>query len=415
MPEPARNLLHAGLAGTLLVMAELGFRIVDADNHYYEPDDCFTRHMEQAHVDKAVNIRREGDGYGMVYIGDDRLKYFTATPSDVTGRPGALQAYFKAKSGKGDPLLSQGSMAAADLPESQDKTARLALMDEQGIEAALLFPSLAIGIEHELRDDVPALFANLRSFNRWLEEDWGLGTDGRSIGVPLLSLLDIDLCVAELDRLIEAGTRTVYLKPGPLPGRSPADPLHDPFWARCEEAGIPVLFHLGNSGLTEFYSALWGENPNPPSHRLTPFQRLTTFTDRTMTDTMAALVLHDLFGRFPNLTVASIEHGCDWVAPLLKKMDRAARMAGPKDWTFGAPTDRPSEIFKRHVKVNPFPEEKIAPIAGLIGIENVLGGSDWPHPEGTVTPADLADNMTDLTENELRSVLRDNTARLLNL
>lgn len=53
-------------------MAELGFRIIGADNRYYEPDDCFTRHMEQAHANKAVNIRREGNDYGMVYIGDDR-------------------------------------------------------------------------------------------------------------------------------------------------------------------------------------------------------------------------------------------------------------------------------------------------------------------------------------------------------
>ena len=160
---------------------------------------------------------------------------------------------------------------------------------------------------------------------------------------------------------------TVYLKPGPLPGRSPADPIHDPFWARCEEAGIPVLFHLGNSGLTEFYSALWGEKPNPPSHRLSPFQRLTSFTERTITDTLAALIFHNLFGRFPNLTVASIEHGADWVPNLLRKMDRAVKMTGPRDWLFGPIDGRPSEVFRRHVKVNPFPEERVQPLIDAIG------------------------------------------------
>ena len=404
-------------------MTELDFAIVDADNHYYEPDDCFTRHIEARFADRAVNIRRHEPGptdaetrpYGTVHIGDQRLKYFTATPSDATGRPGALQAYFKGSSGKGDALLAQGLISADDLPASCDRSLRLRLMDEQGVEAALLFPTLAVGVEHELRHDAPALFANLRSFNRWLEEDWGYGDDGRTIGVPLLSLLDIDLAVAELERVLAAGAKAVYLKPGPLPGRSPADPSHDPFWRRCEEAAVPVLFHLGNSGLTEFYSALWGEKPNPPSHRLSPFQRLTSFTERTITDTMAALIFHNLFGRFPELSIASIEHGADWVPGLLRKMDRAVRMTGPRDWLFGQLADRPSEIFRRHVKVNPFPEEKIPPLAAAIGIENVLGGSDWPHPEGTASPADLVDLMPELSADDRRAVLRENTATMIGL
>ena len=397
-------------------MTTLDFAIVDADNHYYEPDDCFTRHIESRFADQAVNIRRGDDNpHGTVHIGDDRLKYFTVTPSDATGQPGALQAYFKGSAGKGDALLSQGLISANDLPASRDRALRLQLMDEQGVEAALMFPTLAVGIEHELRHDAAALFANLRSFNRWLEEDWGYGENGRTIGVPLLSLLDIDLAVTELDRVLAAGAKTVYLKAGPLPGRSPADPLHDPFWARCEEASIPVLFHLGNPGLTEFYSALWGEKPNPPSHRLSPFQRLTSFTERTITDTLAAIIFHNLFGRFPNLKVASIEHGADWVPNLLRKMDRAVKMTGPRDWLFGPIDDRPSEVFRRHIKVNPFPEEKVQPLAAAIGIENVLGGSDWPHPEGTASPADLVDLMPELNSDELRAVLRDNTASFIGL
>ncbi|MDH3679652.1 MAG: amidohydrolase [Acidimicrobiia bacterium] len=409
-------------------MTDLDFAIVDADNHYYERDDCFTRHIEARFADRAVNIRRprpdpdsigqDADGphpYGTVHIGDRRLKYFTATPSDATGRPGALQTYFKGASGKGDALLAQGLISADDIPASQDRTLRLRLMDTQGVEAALLFPTLAVGIEHELRHDAPALFANLRSFNRWLEEDWTYGHNGRTIGVPLLSLLDINLAVVELDRVLDAGAKAIYLKAGPIPGRSPADPSHDPFWARCEEAAVPVLFHLGNPGLTEFYSALWGERPNPPSHRLSPFQRLTSFTERTITDTLAALIFHNLFGRFPNLSVASIEHGGDWVPSLLRKMDRAVKMTGPKDWLFGPIADRPSEVFRRHIKVNPFPEEKVQPLAAAIGIENVLGGSDWPHPEGTASPADLVQLMPDLSDTELRAVLRDNTASLIRL
>ena len=82
-------------------------------------------------------------------------------------------------------------------------------------------------------------------------------------------------------------------------------------------------------------------------------------TERATADTLSALVFHNLFGRFPGLQVVSIENGATWIAPLLKAMDHAARLSGPRDWTFGHSPDRPSEIFKRHIKVSPFPEEDI--------------------------------------------------------
>jgi hypothetical protein len=130
---------------------------------------------------------------------------------------------------------------------------------------------------------------------------------------------------------------------------------------------------------------------------------------------VAALIFHNLFGRFPDLSVASIEHGGDWVPGLLRKMDRAVKMTGPRDWLFGPIADRPSEVFGRHIKVNPFPEANVQPLVAAIGIENVLGRSDWPHPEGTASPADLVELMSNLSEPELRAVLRDHTASLIKL
>jgi len=69
--------------------------------------------------------------------------------------------------------------------------------------------------------------------NRWLEEEWGFGADGRVFGVPLLSLVDVPLAVAELERLLARGARMVHLLAGPVldaagAGRSPGDPYFDP-------------------------------------------------------------------------------------------------------------------------------------------------------------------------------------------
>ena len=405
----------AGQHGGTRPVSPLDFLIIDADHHYYEPDDCFTRHMESAYADRAVNIRRGEAPFGRVYIGDERMRFFSIIPGDHTGVPGALQAYLKDHAGEGNSLVHDETIAAHDFPEAMDRPSRVKKMDAQGVEAAIMLPTLGVGVAHELRHDPPALFANLRAFNRWLEEDWGFGNRGRIYSLPMLSLVDIDLAVAELERVLAEGARSVNLTPGPVNGHSPADPLFDPFWARCQEAGIPVVFHLGNDGLAELYSAQWGENPTPPSHRLSPFQRVTASTERATADTLCALVFHNLFGRFPDLRVVSIENGAGWVGPLMREMDHVSRLAGPRDWTYGHCPGRPSEIFKQHIKISPFPEENIPALVELLGPDNVLAGSDWPHPEGCAEPIDYLDGLDGLSPEVVRAVMRDNTAQLFGL
>ena len=79
----------AGQHGETRPASPLDFLIIDADHHYYEPDDCFTRHIESAYADRAVNIRRGEAQFGRVYIGDQRMRFFSIIPGDHTGVPGA--------------------------------------------------------------------------------------------------------------------------------------------------------------------------------------------------------------------------------------------------------------------------------------------------------------------------------------
>ena len=112
-----------------------------------------------------------------------------------------------------------------------------------------------------IRHDAELSGAVLRAFNRWLEDDWGYAYQDRIFAVPLLSLLDVDEAVRELERVLDAGARLVHLKCGPVEGRSPADPHFDAFWARVNEAKVPVVFHIGDAGYNELFGAAWGEDP----------------------------------------------------------------------------------------------------------------------------------------------------------
>jgi predicted TIM-barrel fold metal-dependent hydrolase len=406
----------------------IDYQIVDVDNHYYEPDDCFTRHIEPEFAARAVNIRRGEDGLGRIYIGDSRLSFHSVIQTDHIGAPGTLRGYFAGEEDKdrsapcGDeaaPTSGLGRLTNVirprDIPEFMGRDARLKLLDQQNVQAAVMLPTLGVCVEHQLSDDVPAALANLRSFNRWLDDDWGYDHHGRILGAPLVTLLDLDFAIEELDRVLAAGARLVVLRIGPVLGRSPADPYFDPFWARVAEAGIPVALHVGDSGYTDLFSRHWGEKARPVSHRYSAFQVYTCLMERPIDDMLAALLLHNLFARFPQINIMSIENGSTWVAPLLKGMDKAWRAAKGRTGVGGEVTERPSDVFRRHVFISPFPEDDIHTLAELIGPSQVLFGSDYPHPEGVAEPIEFADELVGMDPADVRIIMRDSAASLLGL
>jgi predicted TIM-barrel fold metal-dependent hydrolase len=179
------------------------------------------------------------------------------------------------------------------------------------------------------------------------------------------------------------------------------------------EAGTCVAFHIGESGYNELISVHWGEQPNPSSHKQSAFQWSCFYGDRPIMDTIAALVFGNLFGRFPNVRVASVENGSLFVPYLMRVMDKMGGMGRNGPWPGGRIREKPSAIVRRHVFVSPYHEEDIPALAREIGASQVLFGSDFPHPEGLARPADFAEEIAELSEAERRLILRDNALRLV--
>lgn len=388
----------------------LPYRLVDADNHYYEPDDAFTRYIDPAFADRAVRIERETGGRGRPWVGRDPAYYLEMTPIDRIGRPGAVVAD---KDARYQPLPDEDMIEPGKVPRFYDREARLAWMDEQEIEAVLMWPSLGLGMEWQLRDDPAACVANLRSFNRWLDETWGFAHQERIFAVPTVTLVDLEEALRELEAVLARGARVVHVLFTPVAGRTIAHPDFDPFWARLAEARVPVAFHGAEAGYCDLFSDAFGESRRPPAHQQSAFQRA-VFWERPIMDTLAALVLHNLFGRFPSLQAMSVENGSAWVPYLLRVMDKAEKTGAYGPWLGGRIEDRPSEIFKRHVSVAPFDDDDLRRLIDAIGADRILFGSDYPHPEGVANPWDFLTDR-DLTDAELRRIARENTATLLGL
>src|SRR5512143_609017 len=155
----------------------MNIRPIDADNHYYEPLDAFTRHLDPAF--KRRGVRPVQDGKRVELLMGGRVNRFIPNPTfDPIIVPGCLDAQFRGQIPEGvDP---RSLMKVEPLREAyRDRDKRVEVVESQGLESVLLFPTLGCGVEQALRNDVDATMASLHAFNRWLEEDWGFDYRGR--------------------------------------------------------------------------------------------------------------------------------------------------------------------------------------------------------------------------------------------
>ncbi len=390
-------------------MKQLDFLAYDADQHYYEATDAFTRHIEPEFVKRAMQWATI-DGKERLLVGG-RINRFIPNPTfDPVARPGSLDQYFRGRNPTGATVAELFGELEPIRPEYRDRDARLRVMDDQGVEAAFFFPTLGVGMEQALADDQPAMMAAFRAFNRWLDDDWGFAYRDRIFAAPYIPLVDVDNAVYELDWALARDARIIITGVGPVVtpagGGSQADPSLDPFWHRVDEAGITVALHGGDSRYSR-YVADWGQSSEMEAFRSSALRSL--LSHDPIHDTVAALLAGRFFHRFPNVRVASIELGSDWVFNLWKKLKKSFGQA-PKMY----PED-PRETFRRHVWVSPYYEDDLGALRELIGPSQMLMGSDWPHAEGLVDPTDYVDDLRrfGIPDDECRMIMRDNAAALV--
>jgi len=385
-------------------MTDLDFQIFDCDNHFYEATDAFTRHLDPAFAKRAMQWANI-DGKTRLLVGGKICRFIPNPTFDPVSKPGQLDEYFRGRNPRGQGTAELFGELDPISPAYRDRDARLALMDEQGMEAALFLPTLGVGMEQALQPDVAAIVAAFRAFNRWMDEDWGFAYRGRIFAAPYLTLADPVAAAAEVEWMIGRDARFVVLVPGPVGTasgwRSPADPIFDPVWARINEAGLTVAVHGGDSRYSH-YLMEWGEGGATESFRQSPFRALASANPTQ--DTFGHFLATGFFGRFPNLRVAAVETGSDWVFHLHEKLKKSFGQ------TPHAYAEDPRETFRRHVWVSPFYEDELAGLRNLLGSRRILMGSDYPHAEGLADPASYIKDLKnfDFSDADCKLIMRDN-------
>ena len=385
---------------------ELTFEPFDCDNHYYESEDAFTRHVPEEMQARVVQWA-EVDGKKYHVVGGKLSKAVTNPTWNPIAKPGALHKYFRGNPEGKNPmeyLQDREPLPAAYI----DRDARLEIMESQNLESIWLFPTLGVLYEELLKDDLQAVVALMRGFNRWIEEDWGFDYKEKIFASPYISLMDIDQAVSELEWCLEKGARTIVMRPAPVwtqEGQlSPGDPVFDPFWSRVNEAGITTVIHAGDSG---YSSQGYAEDAFGSSMTGRYRPSIKAFSiERAAHDWLITMSMERMYTRFPNLRIASVENGADYLDMLFRKLNQQAKKS--PSWF----DEDPVELFRKHVWMNPFWEDNVYEIVELMGPDHVIFGSDWPHIEGMPTPLDYLEEVKDLNDDDLQLVMRNNTRYL---
>jgi predicted TIM-barrel fold metal-dependent hydrolase len=368
-----------------------------------------TRYLPDRFLDRSIRPIANARGKDVVLAGS-RIATFNSEEGmgfDFAYRPGSLRQMLK-EMASGNPDTQYQAEPMRD--EYVQREPRLALLDRQEVARCVVFPgALALSAEHYVTD-TEALYASLSAYNRWYDEAWGFNFEDRIYATALLSLRDLNGAIALADEIVERGAKVVLLPTGPAYGRSPADPYFDQVWSRLAEAGVVIALHIMPFWYFDALSPAWGHNPDPASWHMSAWQWMNVYGERPVVDTISALIFDNLFGRFPSLNVLVAEHGASWVPHTLRHLDKSRGMGRNGPWVGGSLTERPSEIFKRHVRVAPYPEDDIPRlIEELDGDDRIIVfGSDFPHAEGVANPADFEQLLAPLPSDMQRRIMREN-------
>ena len=372
--------------------------VIDADGHVLEPADTWLKYLDPKYRDRAIRIVRDEQNLEVLLIDGKPLK-------TLRGQLGALGGIDMDTA----KLLTRGQISYAEgsPPGSYDPVARLKVMDGEGIDAALLYPTIGICWEGHV-DDGALATAYTRAYNRWIV-DFCSADPRRLVPIAHITLLDPEGAVHEVKRAREAGCAGVYLSPDleARSGRAFDDPAFAPFFAALQDLDMPFAFHVVARENPLF--APWALDRKHGTDGVFAFAFLAIDVMAAFTSAMT----RGLFEKYPRLRCAVLEAGSNWITAWLGRLDHKYEMGG-----FRTPLCLlPSEYFRRQCVISAEPDEALTgPVLEYLGEDLMVWASDYPHIDAAFGVVDeIRGRLAGLPESAQRKVLGENAVRFYGL
>ena len=355
-------------------------RVHDADAHIME-----TPNWLRDYADPALRDRIAPPGYA------NELKQ-----TGESGRPADLDAAFERlaerhrsaeyRADEAAEIMGRKNFAATGsfLPEDRGRA-----IDLMGVASQLVFNTFHNRRLHDWEhgDDLDLAYGVARAHNRGMLEF--CAADRRMLATCYVPLVDFARARAMAEASLAEGAAALLVASGCPKGHSPSHRSLDPVWALAEEAGIPIVFHVGGTG--DLIDPAYFENglPVPPDfHGGEENFRSVDYMGipGPPMQTLATMIFDGVLERFPDLRIGVIEQGAIWLPSWMRQMESAVEAFGRHEERLQQLSLRPSEYVRRQIRVTPYPTEDVGWITEQVGPEICLFSTDYPHVEGGRRP-----------------------------
>ena len=371
-----------------------GYKIISADTHVFEPADLWTTRVDHQFKDRAPHVVREADG-DWWYCDNHRV--IGMAPGTQTGMRFETPDLLK-RTTTIDRVRPGGYIAAEHVKD----------MDGDGVDVNIIFPTVGLLLYSVPDSDLVTVM--FRTYNDWLAE-WCRAYPDRLKGVAALNVDDVPSAVKELERCAKMGLVGGLITVYPPEGRGYDKPEYEPLWSAAEEMRIPLGLHVATNrpGMGQEFGV--GEKRDRVSYAFV------SNTDHWVRMSLGHMVFSGVFERHPRLQVGSVEHELAWIPHFLERFDYTYTQRFRDSRYRFKESMLPSQYLHRNTFYC-FQQDALGiRLRDIIGVDNLLWGSDYPHVESTFprTQQILGEILAECKEEEKAKIVGGNAARIFHL
>jgi predicted TIM-barrel fold metal-dependent hydrolase len=387
--------------------------IVDLDAHLVEPADLWTSRLPAKYLSLGPHVEYLPAGTPVLDGGGYIEEPGTEGPPVAwwfyEDHRYSVKRLIAAAGYPADEISMQGVTFDQMRPGCWRPKDRLADMDINGIEAQMCFPNYPrfCGQLFLRGKDKELALLCVKAYNDWMVEEWADDSGGRLIPLCLIPLWDADLAADEVRRNAARGVRAVcFSELPPFLGLPSIYSGHwDPFFAACDETNTVVACHIGSGTKT------------PQTSQDAPDAVAGTIIFGNSVGSMSDFLYSGVFRRYPNLKLLYAEAQIGWIPYLLERIDDVWETH--RGWSDSQryTKEKPSSVYWDHVYSTFFKDSVGVGMLDLVGEDNVIFESDYPHQDGTwpYTRHEAAKQFGHLEPKVIEKLARGNAIRLLDL